>query len=211
MVYDIAHITRDVRVALDENRRSEPLLTEEDVDTLSLEEIVRGKIEAAARIVTAQAPRQLLDGGRPLGDAVFWRENGAGWTLLPDDFMRLLIFKMCDWERPVYEAITEEDARYGMQYSRYGGLRGNPQKPVVAIVRRSVGLVLEFFSCRSREAHVEQGLYLPLPRLDRGDGIEIPPRLYSSVVYEAAALVALSIGEREMAAGLSETSKQLLI
>ena len=195
MVYKILQIARDVRIAIDENKTSEQLIADEDIDTLSL----------------TDTPTHLLDGGKPFGDAVFWRSKGSGWTLLPEDFMRLLIFKMSDWERPVYEPITAADPQYQLQFSRYKGLRGNPQKPVVAIVSRAEGRALELFSCKDDTATVEQAVYLPLPRVDCDGGIEIPERCYMSVVYQAASLVLATIGQSELSSVMSELSKQLLV
>lgn len=211
MIYQIQRIARDVRVAMDENKTSEQLIADEDIDTLSLDDIVRSKIVEAVRRVVTEAPVHLLDGGVPFGDAVYWRGKGSGWTLLPDDFMRLLIFKMSDWERPVYEPITAADPQYQLQFSRYKGLRGNPQKPVVAIVSRAEGRVLELYSCKDTDATVEQAVYIPLPKVDCDGGIEIPERCYTSVVYQTASLVLASVGQADLSSIMSELSKQLLI
>lgn len=211
MIYKIHRIARDVRIAIDENKTSEQLITDEDIDTLSLEDIVRSKIVEAVRRVITNAPVHLLDGGVPFGDAVYWRSNLSGWILLPDDFMRLFIFKMSDWERPVYEPITAADPQYNLQFSRYKGIRGNPQKPVVAIVSRSEGRVLELYSCKSKEATVEQAVYFPLPKLDEDGGIDIPERCYTSVVYEAASLVLATLGQADLSSIMTELSKQLLV
>ncbi len=210
MIYKLQRIARDVRIAIDENKTSEQLIADEDIDTLSLEEIVRSKIVEAVRRVVTEAPTHLLDGGEPFGDAIFWRSQCSGWTLLPEDFMRLVIFKMSDWERPVYEPITAADPQYQLQFSRYKGLRGNPQKPVVAIVSRAEGRALELFSCKSQNATVEQAVYIPLPKVDCDGGINIPERCYMSVVYEAASLVLATIGNT-LSSTMSELSKQLLI
>ncbi len=211
MVYKILHIMREVRIAIDENKMSEQLIDDEDIDTLSLDEIIRSKIVEAVRRVEIAAPVHLLEGGVPFGDAVYWRSKGSGWILLPEDFMRLLVFKMSDWERPVYEPITAADPQYQLQFSRYKGLRGNPQKPVVAIVTRAEGRALELFSCKDTNATVEQAVYLPLPKVDRDGGINIPGRCYRSVVYETASLVLATIGQNEQCAVMTELSKQLFV
>lgn len=211
MVYKILHIARDVRIAIDENKTSEQLIADEDIDTLSLNDIVRSKIVEAVRRVVTEAPTHLLDGGLPFGDAIFWRSKGSGWTLLPEDFMRLLVFKMSDWERPVYEPITAADPQYQLQFSRYKGLRGNPQKPVVAIVSRAEGRALELFSCKDSTATVEHAVYLPFPKADCDGGIEIPERCYMPVIYQAASLVLATIGQSDLSSVMSELSKQLLI
>ncbi len=210
MVYNILQIVRDVRIAIDENKTGEQLIADEDVDTLSLDEIIRSKIVEAVRRVLTAAPVHLLDGGLPFCDAVYCRDKGAGWALLPCDFMRLIIFKMSDWERPVYDAITAADPEYQLQHSRYKGIRGNPQKPVVAIVSRQEGRVLELYSCENEDATVEQSLYLPLPEIDKDGGIEIPERCYQSVVYTAASLTLATIGQGELSTLMTELSKQLL-
>lgn len=211
MVYKIPDITRDVRIAMDENKTSERLIDDEDIDTLSLDDIVRSKIVEAVRRVLTDAPTHLIDGGLPFGDAIYWRSKGSGWILLPEDFMRLLIFKMSDWERPVYEPITAADPQYQLQFSRYKGLRGNPQKPVVAIVSRAEGRALELYSCKDTSATVEQAVYIPLPRIDCDGGVEVPERCYMSVVYQAASLALATIGQNELSSIMSELSKQLLI
>ncbi|MDE6246640.1 MAG: hypothetical protein K2M41_02205 [Muribaculaceae bacterium] len=211
MIYKVEDISRDVRVALDENKVSEQLIADEDIDTLSLDEIVRSKIEEGAERVFAEAPLSFLDCGRVFGDAVYWRDLNCGWILLPDDFMRLVIFKMSDWERPVWEAVMVTDPRYELQFSRYQGIRGNPQKPVVAIVRRMEGLALEFFSCRDQSATVEQAKYISVPKIDSDGGINIPERCYKAVVYKVASMTSYSLGQGDQGTLLDELSKRLLL
>lgn len=211
MVYEVKDILRDVRIAIDENKTNEQLIEDEDIDTLMLDDIIRSKIVESVRRTITKAPIHLLDGGVPFGDAVYWRNLYSGWVMLPEDFMRLLVFKMSDWERPVYEPITAGDPQYQLQFSRYKGLRGNPQKPVVAIVRRTEGLVLELYSCKDDTATVEQGLYMPFPHIDEYGGIMIPERCYTSTIYQIAALVLASIGQEELSSVMTELSKQLLV
>lgn len=79
--------------------------------------------------------------------------------------------------------------------SRYAGVRGNPERPVVALRLRQEGLWLEFHSCRSRDAFVEEGVYVPVPRFDREGGIEISELIYPRVLELTAARVAGARGE----------------
>lgn len=211
MVYEFKDILRDVRIAIDENKTNEQLITDEDIDTLMLDDIIYSKVVEGVRRTVTNAPIHLLDGGVPFGDAVYWRNQHSGWVMLPDDFMRLMVFKMSDWERPVYEPITAGDPRYQLQFSRYKGLRGNPQKPVVAIVSRTEGRVLELYSCNDDTATVEQSLYYPLPSIDDNEGIMIPERCYQSAIYQMAALVLATIGQREQSQVMTDLSKQLLV
>lgn len=210
MVYRIGEIARDVRIAIDENVISEPLIAEGDIDTLSLDEIIRSKILEGVKRVVSVAPVHMLEEGHLLDSAVYWGDQGSGWTLLPDDFLRLLVFKMSDWERPVYNPITVADPQYALQHSRYKGVRGNPQKPVVAYVVRPEGKVLEFYSCKDESAYLQLGMYVPMPIIDDQDGIDLSKRCYEAVVYMAASLVLMTVGEGEKSKALSELATSLL-
>jgi len=209
MVYRLEEIERDVRTAIDENRTSEQLITDGDVETLSLNDIIRSKIEEAVRRVETTAPVHYLEEGHVFGDAIYWESNGSGWILLPDDFMRLVAFRMSDWERTCYMAISADDPTYDLQSSRYKGIRGNVQKPVCAIVNRAEGKALEFYSCDSEEAYVKRASYIPYPRMDEDDGIDISERCYTAVVYTTAALVLTAYGASEQAAAMSALAKSI--
>lgn len=210
MVYDIHKVMRDVRVCLDQNMNSEPLLLTDDVNTLALDEIIRSKIQEAVVRVHSIAPTHLLEEGHNFGDAVFWGDLESGWVLLPQDFMRLIVFEMSDWERGVFAAITPVDPEYTLQRQRVKALRGTPQKPVCAITTRPEGKALEFYSCKSKDAYVRRAQYLPYPEIDKNDGIDICERCYTAVIYSAASLVLLTLGESEKSAALSEISKTAL-
>lgn len=206
MVYNIHEVMRDVRVCLDQNMESDQLLLTGDVDTLSLDDIVRSKILEAVVRVHTKAPTFLLESGHNFGDAVYWDAMESGWVLLPEDFMRLIVFEMSDWERPVYLAISAEDPDYARQRQRVKALRGTAQKPVCAIGQRQEGRVLEFYSCKSEKAYVRRAQYLPYPKIDRDEGIDICERCYRAVVNAAASLTLLTLGESEKSASMMEIS-----
>lgn len=195
MICRIEELIREVRVALDRNNISDSLLGEGDLDTLTLDEIIRSKIPEAVRRTHCEAPVYMLEEGHDFGDTVYWDEMESGHILLPDDFMRLIVFRMSDWERPVYAAITPADREYALQSSRYKGIRGTAQKPVCAIVNRPEGKALEFYSCKSEDAYVAEGMYLPYPEVDAEGGIDICERCRTAIVYMAAALTCTALGE----------------
>lgn len=202
MIYDVTELTRRVRLALDMNESDAALLTETDNETLSLDSVIKGKLEAGARIAERDAPAYLLDSGKPLSGSITFNENvgiGRGRMKLPDDFLRLITFKMSDWDRAVTEPITESDALYGLQSSKHAGIRGNPERPVVAIVHEPTGLVLEFWSCTGGEGvTLQRGRYLPIPRI-KESGIEICEKLLEAVILQTAYMTALTFGENERA------------
>lgn len=212
MVYKIPRIVRDVRIAIDQNMTNEQLLSVDDIDTLSLEEIIRSKIVEAVQRVEEEAPMFLLEEGHLFGnnEDIYWRDLESGWILLPDDFMRLVSFRMSDWERTVYHAISADDPLYKKQSSRYKGIRGNVQKPVCAIVNRPEGKVLEFYSCNSKNAEIIFASYLPYPRIDHNDTIDICEKCYGAIVYTIAALVYATYGESDKSNTMNDLAKSLI-
>ena len=213
-VHLIDDLKRDTRIAMDENAISGALLNDADLDTLKLDEIILSRIPVAARIVETIAPIQLLGWGDSFStDSIAWKGQpgyGSGSIILPDDFLRLLSFQMSDWDRPVSFTISETDSAYNMQHSRFSGIKGNPQKPVVAIANRAGGMVLEFYSCSAGAGvQVVQARYIPIPRI-KDDTIEFPEKIRSAVVYYTAYLTAKILNQQDAAAHLLETVGQLL-
>lgn len=211
MIKQVDEMLRDVRVCLDQNEVSESLLVEGDVDTLSVNDIIRSKLLDAVCRVESAAPVHLLEEGHSFGDNLYWRGDGSGWTLLPDDFMRLIVFEMSDWAQPVYEAIAPTDAAYALQRSRIKGLRGNVESPVCALTNRPEGKVLEFYSCDSEDATVRRAQYLPYPKIDADGGIDLSARCYTSILYMASALTLVTFGDTDKATLLTEQSKNALV
>ncbi len=201
---------RDVRVCLDQNMTSEQLLLTGDIDTLSLNDIINQKIPEAVRRVHMDAPSYLLECGHTFGDAIFWGDLESGWVQLPDDFMRLIMFRMSDWERAVYTAISTYDVEYEKMRCRIKALRGTAQKPVCAIAMHPEGKVLEFYSCKSESASVAQATYMPFPKIDADGGIDISENCYTAMIYTAAALVVNTFGDAQKASAFSELAKSAL-
>lgn len=214
MKYDIGDIKREVRITLDENSVSVPLVIEMDNDTLSLDELIESKVIDAVKSVTQSAPSHLLDGGVKFAESVTWEKGvvgkGMGFTALPEDFMRLVVFQMSDWRRPVSQVISDADPKYFMQKSKFPGIRGGVEKPVCAITTYPDGRMMEFYSCAGgSKVSVRMAKYIPYPAIVDG-GVEICMKLYSSVVYYTAGLVAATLKDKEQSALLFSFAKDLL-
>lgn len=210
MIVQATDMAKAVRVAIDMNRGDEPLFAEGDTDTLTLDEIIYAKLADAVRMVETEAPSFMLESGHDFGeDNVFIGEDGKGFVILPDDFMRLVSFRMSDWKRTVFNAIDETDPEYALQSSKWKGICGNPDKPVCAIVRRSEGKVLEFYSCLNASATVVQATYIPVPRIDQDGGIDVAQDCYRPALYRAASLALASVGD-QLSTTMLEISKSLL-
>lgn len=210
MIYQIDKIMQDVRICIDQNMTSDALLDTGDIDTLALDDIIRSKILEAVQRVHLGAPNYLLECGHNFGDAVYWGDMESGWVLLPDDFMRLVVFEMDDWEQAVYQAISTDDAEYEKQHSRFKALRGTSQRPVCAIAVRPEGRALEFYSCKSEDAQVSRAIYIPYPVIDDDGGVDVSERCYNAVVYTAAGLTLITCGEVDKGNNLSEMAQTFL-
>lgn len=182
MVYNRETMIGDVRRMMNENWRNEPIAGMDDCRQLRLDDLITMLMPEAAKDALLQAPMTDLEQGHTFGDAVHWGHHCNGWVLLPDDFLRLVCFKMSDWDVAVYHAVYADDPLYYLQYSPFESLRGCPQKPVCALVNRPEGQALEFFSCADRDAWVERAQYVPLPAYDRHGGLDISRRCYDRAV-----------------------------
>lgn len=192
MDYEMQKIVRDVRVALNFDADPAPAL-EATHAGLPLGTLIRAKALEAVRQAHMQALPCQLESARlfvPQGLGIMWNEGNWGWVSLPSDFMRLVAFEMNDWERPAGEPIDTSSPLYALQRSRFAGLRGTPQRPVVAVARQGGGLALEFYCCHSQEAGIRRALYIPEPRIDEDtDTLSISAPLYDEVIALTASKV----------------------
>lgn len=211
--YNVDDVVRDIRITLDNNMSSKALADLGDVDTLSLDDIVKSKICPAARIVETAAPYLLLGRGEAFTGTIYWPQSvgmGSGHIQLPDDFLRLVCFQMSDWDRPVFSAIGEDSPEYIRQSSKYGGIRGNTHRPVVAVVHWSTGLELEFYSCTAGAGvYVKRARYIPIPKIT-ADKVNLCEKLYDAIVLKAASMVAQTYQEKDLVTYLEGQCKELL-
>lgn len=101
---------------------------------------------------------------------------------------RLVYFRAKGWEIPVVGAITEDNILYRQQKNKV--LRGNPSRPVVAIVnnRRQ----LEWYT--AKEEGVDSAYHVPY------DIEFIPPELVDLAAWKLAETVLLSMSDAQSAA-----------
>lgn len=206
--YAVSKLVKEVKVLLDRNQESAGLLTPTDSDTLSQGELIQSKIVDAARIILKDAPASMLDGKTFDGLNTVWAEtNGAyvGTVYLPSDMIRLLDVKVSDWNRSA-EIITEEDDAYKIQCSRFG-VRGNPERPIAALIHNSGNRYLELFTSKSNTATVSL-TYVGMPFISDGN-IDLPETLKDSIVYMAGYLTCISLGDTDTASGLLGVARKL--
>lgn len=213
-MYEVKGLMRDVRIAMDQNMDDRSLSDLGDADTLTLDQIIESKLEVATRLVELNAPTHLLSDTRRLPSSISWMGQqigiGGGTIALPDDFVRLVVFQMSDWRRSVNTPISDDDPRYAMQHSQFSGVRGNIDKPIVAITTQAIGQVLEFYSCSAgKRVYVKQGQYIPKRKIESGR-IHMSEKLKDAVVYYTAGMTASTIGQHELSQQLIAMGKELI-
>lgn len=212
--YAIDGLKKEVRIVIDKNMTSTALAELGDVDTLSVDDIIESALPRAARLVLLDAPLYRIDtvtdavtSGAP---AVTMRKQGDGYVgvmRLPNDFMRAVCVRMSDWKRNG-RMISEDDEEYDEQLSEYAGIRGNPSKPVAAIVQGEDGLYMELYSSKDENSSLLRFTYVAEPSVKDG-GMVLPSKLKDAIVYEAASLAYEILGSKEQSDSLSRTSMVL--
>ena len=198
MKYPVWKIIRDTRVSLDFNQEETPLVEACGSGNLSLDDIIRSKVEMATQRVVQRLDNLMLAPGTPIRTTLAWPGGtpGVGMAVmpLPSDCMRLLCVQLSDWQRPA-RIITEDDPEYQWQHTPFLGVGGNPARPVAVICQRPTGLVAELFcSTGGRKVAIEKAQYLPIPRITEDDCIHIPAMAYDDVVRQLASLTAETLG-----------------
>ena len=210
---EITTIITDVKRALDENESASNILSG-DADQLQMDALIRSKIVDAVMYIHKAAPSSMIEGISPeeipTPGQVTGGQDGACTVALPDNFMRLVIFQMSDWKRPVITPISDTDPLYAMQGSDYVGIRGGVKKPVAVLTTNIAGKkILEAYSS---EGTVAKLVYLPIPTIEGespNESISICTQLYQPVIYHCAGLVAMTYKD-ELAKDLFEIAKSYI-
>ncbi len=201
-------LVRDVRLTLDRNRNNADLLTV-DLNTQMLDEAIARNIIDGVVIVLKQVDWTQLEMGATFQGDIHWMDQGSGYVVLPSDFIRLLAFKMSDWNYAVNIMDYETSSLYKRMHSPYKSLRGVAEHPLVFEVWHDEGKTLAFYSCNSEDAQIVRAEYVPLPCI-ADDAIEIPFLCYGACVNSIASLVAMERGATELASALQEKAKSLM-
>ena len=141
----------------------------------------------AAKIVARAVPLRALGRGAdiPLDDFIPYADGHAELPL-PEDFLRLLSFKMEGWARNA-DIIHDEDVRYPQQSNKT--LRGGEVNPVVAICDETR---LECYSSSlGVYAQVKAATYFPTPDTEK----EYPEKLLDITAWKVAELTLSSMND----------------
>lgn len=204
--YAVSSLVKEVKVILDRNQETAELLPD-DTDTLTQGELIKSVIVDAAKAIEERAPANKLDALKTSTDKVTWTANNGkyiGVLKLQSDILRVVGVKASDWQRPGI-IITENDEAYLYQSNQY--IRGNCQRPVAVLAHSQGKRQLELYTSDSSSATVDMS-YIPVPSIDNGT-VEICSLLKDAIVYMAAYLSCVSLGDAQAASGYIATAYQL--
>lgn len=204
--YAVSDLVKDVKVLLDRNQESAGLLAPSDSDTLSQAELIESKIVDAARIILSDAPEVE---GTSCKNAVTWTDSNGyyvGKMVLPTDMLRILSVKAEGWNRPA-EIISESDDAYKYQNCKYG-VRGNPERPIAAIVHTANGKSIELYTSTKQDATLAF-IYVQVPSITTEQKISLPSVLKDSILYMAGYLTCISLGDTDTASGFLGVARKL--
>ena len=206
--YAVSDLVKEVKVLLDRNQESAGLLAPSDSDTLSQAELIESKIVDAARIILSDAPDDMVEGTSSTNNVTWTDSNGyyVGNMVLPTDILRILSVKADGWNRPA-EIISESDDAYKYQNCKYG-VRGNPERPIAAIVHTANGKSIELYTSKKNDATLAF-IYVQVPSITTEQKISLPSVLKDSILYMAGYLTCVSLGDTDTASGLLGVARKL--
>lgn len=176
MKVTLKQLASDVAVLLGESLALE--CRPEESPFPGMEERVKLMAPGVLADMIKNASAEELNPGNELPSTVSVSADGIVSLPLPGDFLRLVSVKMSDWQRDVTVVTGENDPALAMQWCRWRGIRGQPERPVVIIGRNESGERCLLMFSSSQDARLEYGRYMPYPRFDTTDSLDIPDRLY---------------------------------
>lgn len=206
--YAVSDLVKEVKVLLDRNQESAGLLTPDDTDTLSQAELIESKIVDAASIILSDAPEDMVEGTACM-NAVTWEDSNdyyVGKMILPTNMLRILSVKAEDWTRSA-TIISESDDAYKYQNCKYG-VRGNPERPIAAIVHTTNGKSIELYTSKKQNATLAF-IYVQVPSVTTEKKIMLPSILKDSIIYMAGYLTCISLGDTDTASGFLGVARKL--
>ena len=184
---------------------------------LTVDELVKRLCEASCEQVLLEAPISMLDKAADFSNSavsyeplsVYDPEKYAAVVTLPEDYLRLVSFKMESWQGRMPLQVAYGSTAYNRLRSRWNAGHGSVDRPCISIVPSASNTQeLEAYSCATGEA-VAQALYAPRPHL-QGSSIALFESLYLPSVYRIASNMLATSGEASLSAYYEGESRKLM-
>ena len=218
--YEIDNIVKEVRLIIDENEDNEKLITEADEVASNTDAITKAMVVQGIDTVHRLAPLWRLS---PLGvgytvSLAEYKKGKRGY--LPTDFLRLVYAEAEDWPGLMSDTVDIDSDEYKMQSSKFAGIRGSVEKPVVAIVPGMIipaakgadaqgtdpGLIIEVYTTNKPTVNIA---YVKKANVTNNK-VEIAEKCKEAVLYMIAKYYMVNVGELERAKSYDAVAAELL-
>lgn len=177
MLIPIKQIVKDFLAITGESPHLSPTLEEgEDSAVLTLEEMLRARLDDCAVKATLETEPVFLDEIEEIYPEIEWSDDGVGKIRLPSDYLKLMSLRMPDWA----ESVTETEPKGTLR----DALRGNaprwmacPCRPLVVEGRDRKSRFLRIYGSERCYDEPDELLYIVRPTVE-GDALRVSSAAY---------------------------------
>lgn len=173
----------------------EEALVSEDMKGVSIPDTGSGSRQLAAMIdmvaprcvdaaVLSAPAEMLMADALPIVSETMVRTDGSGWMILPQDYLRLVAFRMSDWQRTLTGLTSGDTLTVRMLKSGVNDIRmiATAERPVIWEDVEDRNRVICFAGSTTADATPATALYMPGAWWDARDSIEVPAGLLDEVI-----------------------------
>lgn len=196
-----------VRRKIDEvSAQDTPLQTITIADENAVDAIIDSLLDESAKEILLKAPVQRLTVTSSTPSTVMNdNDTTTGYIQVPEDFLRLVSFKMGDWHRSVTDLAVKGDAISMRQHNKY--IRGGVAKPVGVISRNDKGIIIEYYSTQQATHTLAEFLYI---KEDIAENIA-DGQMVDALTWICAGKVLSVYGNLQMAQNAYDNAQSLMI
>lgn len=157
---DRVALVNKVKTKIDEISTSDtPLQAITMADEKPIDTIIESLLDESALEILLKAPFHRLDIASATPTITQDKtDTTTGKITAPEDFLRLVSFRMDDWERSVTELSIKGDAISRRQSNKY--IRGGQSRPVGVLSKSDKGIEIEYYSTKSTSHKLSEFLYI---------------------------------------------------
>lgn len=157
-----------------------------DEDTIKIEQYIESCIGDALSLVILNSTRPVNP--KKCNTSATSNGDGTGYVVLPDDFVKLIAFKMSDWKRAVSKTFPLDSEKAKEQANVYS--RGTKSKPVCVLSYSPDGKkIIEYYSTSATSPSVSVFVYEASYDGSSGINIGSSDPAYYALCYMTASLV----------------------
>lgn len=161
----------------------------------SLGDRIIADLEETATSSILATPKDRLTGWRRFTIGGTSSDSGGIVITLPDNFLMLHSISLPNWEIPVTELLPHSHWLRSFQRSQFRGLRATSSRPLAFMEIDANGKNALRLYPGDREKSVAEGWYMPAPKINVADEIEIPSAAYRECLRRIAGYITGNLTE----------------